>query len=98
MNKINVVYFGTPDFSTIILDNLIKDKRFNIKAVVTNPDRPIGRRQTLKESPAAKLAKEHKIPVLKPEKLDEGFIKNHLSLLDTDLYIIFSYGKILPKS
>lgn len=83
------------------LDQLsdIKDNPpvFVIKTVVTQPDRPVGRKQILFPSPVAELAQKEGIPVLKPEKLDEDFIKNHLAFLEADLYLVASYGKIIPR-
>lgn len=70
---------------------------YTIQAVVTQPDKPVGRYQTLTPSPVAQVAQKYHIPTLKPEKLDEDFIKNYLALLNADSFILAAYGKLLPE-
>ena len=72
-------------------------KMFITQTVVTNPDEPVGRKQRVSPSPVALVAEKYGIPVLKSEKLNEDFIQTHLSLLESDLFIVVSYGQILPK-
>ncbi len=71
--------------------------KFEVQSVVTNPDKPSGRHAEALETPVAKVAAKQKLPVLKPGKLDSEFIKNHLALLEADLFLVASYGKILPR-
>lgn len=71
--------------------------KFIIQAVVTSPERSVGRRQVVTPSAVALVAERYGIPTLKPEKLDDEFIANHHSLITGDLFIVVSYGKILPK-
>ena len=73
-------------------------KLYSIQAVVTSTDKPVGRMQTITESVVAMVANKHHLPVLKPKKLDEEFITSHLPLLTSDLFIVVSYGQILPQS
>lgn len=72
--------------------------RFSIQTVVTRADKPAGRSQTVKSSPVALVAKKYGIPVLKPTKLDNDFITSHLAFLTCDLFIVASYGKIIPQA
>ncbi|MBI2595416.1 methionyl-tRNA formyltransferase [Candidatus Daviesbacteria bacterium] len=104
-HKSSIVYFGTPQFSAFILEQLIKshpgggtDIKFNIKAVVTSPDKSTGRKQFITPSAVSKVAAAHGILVLKPEKLDAEFITTNHQLLTTDLFIVASYGKIIPQA
>lgn len=69
-----------------------------IQVVVTSPDKRVGRKQTLTPSAVSRVAHKYSIPTLKPVKLDEQFIKSHLSFLESDLFIVASYGKILPQA
>ncbi|KKR81107.1 MAG: Methionyl-tRNA formyltransferase [Candidatus Daviesbacteria bacterium GW2011_GWA1_41_61] len=94
-NIIPLVFFGTPSLVVPILQKLTE--HFQVQGVVTAPDKPVGRKQILTSSPVAETAQKYGIPVLKPEKLDEEFIKNHLPFLNADLYIVAAYGKILPQ-
>ncbi len=97
--KKNLVYFGSPDFSANILQNLLKDKSlpFNITAIVTQPDQPSSRGQKMTPSPVAQLAQQHDLPVYKPKQLNSANL-DHLKLLKPELFLVVAYGKILPQS
>lgn len=95
MTKTKIVYFGSPEFSADILRHLINSDRYQVVGVVTNPDRPVGRKQTLTPSPVAQVAAEFHLPTFKPNKLDEDNLM-HVSLLKPDLFITAAYGKIVP--
>ncbi len=62
-----VVFMGTPDFSVPVLQTLLKDG-YEVVAVVTQPDRPKGRKRVLTPPPVKVEALKHEIPVLQPEK------------------------------
>lgn len=96
MRKIKIVYFGTPEFSAYILEKLIEF--CPIQIVITRPDKAKGRKQILTESAVALMSHQHNISVLKPVKLDQEFIENHKDLIDCDIFIVASYGKIIPQS
>ena len=90
------VFFGTPEFAAIILERLIK-AGWTPAAVVTNPDRPVDRKQTLKAPPVkfSIFNFQFSIKVFQPEKLLE--IKDKLTEMGADFGILAAYGKILPK-
>lgn len=94
----DIVFMGTPDFAVPTLQMLI-DEGYNIKAVVTQPDRPKGRGKQLAAPPVKELALKYNIPVLQPEKIrsDQEFAKE-LKKLNPDLAIVVAFGQILPKS
>lgn len=87
---------GTPDFSVPVLNSLIKGS--NVIAVVTQPDKRVGRKQEITQSPVKKVALEHKIEVLQPEKIkgNAEFIKR-VKDLNPDLIVVVAYGFILPQ-
>ena len=91
----NIVFMGTPDFAKESLESLYNNK-YNIIAVVTNPDKPKGRGMKMIASPVKEFAIEKNIPVLQPEKIIE--IKEKLEELKPDLFCVVAYGKILPKA
>lgn len=95
--KLNLVYIGSPAFSASILESIIKGNEVDVVGVVTSPDKPAGRSLTLTPSPVAKLAETYDLPTYKPEKLDEANLA-HLKLLKPDIFLVVSYGKIIPKS
>lgn len=99
MNKIKIWFFGTPIFSAKILQDLINDNNFVIKFVVTNPDKPIGRKQVLTASETAKTIENLNldIPVFKPQKIRNEEFYQKLKSFDCDYFIVVAYGKILPK-
>ncbi|MDD5726144.1 MAG: methionyl-tRNA formyltransferase [Patescibacteria group bacterium] len=100
-----IVFFGTSDFSTPSLEALLKDTRFEVVAVVTKPDAPIGRHQTLTPPPVKVIAQEHDVQVFQFEKIktDEsydqlrGFLASARNDGKVDAYVVVSYGKIIPQ-
>lgn len=97
--KYKIVFFGTSDFSVPSLRALIQDDRFEIIAVVTKPDMPIGRHQEITAPPVKKTAMEKRIPVLQFEsiKTEEAY-EELRSIGEADAYVVVSYGKIIPQS
>lgn len=101
MNNMNskqykIIFFGTPEFSAVILNKLINSS-FRPIAVVTAPDKLKGRKQILTHSCVKELSLKENIPVFQP-----AFFKNNpqiikkLSSLKPDLFIVVAYGLILP--
>lgn len=89
------VFFGTSRFSVILLEEL--KTKFNIvpDLIITAPDRPVGRKQIITPPPAKEWAIENDISTFQPEKLkDEELIEE---LKNYSLFIVASYGKIIPK-
>ena len=94
--KLRVVFMGTSDFADTILNSLIAEK-YNVISVYTQPDKKVGREQTL-EKTAVKITAEKKgIPVFSPAKLGEAEISK-LEEQKPDIFIVAAYGKILPKA
>ncbi len=90
-----IVYLGTPDFAEKPLESLIKNG-YNVVAVVTNNDKPVGRKQILTAPPVKKLALSHGIKVLQYNKIRvEGV--DDLRALKPDLMITCAFGQILSK-
>lgn len=97
IQQLNIIFFGTPEFSAIVLQKLI-DIGYKPACVVTAPDKPVGRKQELTPTPVKSLIMEHKtwnIKILQPEKLDSEFA-NKLKPNAYDLFIVAAYGKIIP--
>ena len=92
----NILYAGTPSNSAKILRYLAKLKPFNIKGVLTQPDKKGKRGNNLLESPVAIEAKDLKLEVFKPENLNSNEIISNLGLLDIDFLVVIAYGKIIP--
>lgn len=91
-----IAFFGTPDLCLVYLDALIESD-YTPSLLVTNPDRPVGRKQSeLAASPVKEWGLEKDIEIFQPEKLDDiAFAK--LGEEDWDLFIVVAYGKIIPE-
>ena len=93
LEKIKVIFMGTPEFSLNVLDMLIKNT--NVIAVVTQPDKVIGRGNEKSFNPIKKLALEHNIRVIQPEKIRKEY--DEIVSLKPDLIVTCAYGQIIPK-
>ncbi len=87
---------GTPDFSVPVLRNLIEEG-YNVVGVVTQPDRPVGRKRILTPPPVKVEAEKHQIPVLQPEKIRNSDEVEKVLALNPDLVVTAAFGQILPK-
>lgn len=95
MDNTRIVYFGTPEFAQSILKALI-DEKYNIVGVVSQPDRPVGRKHILTPTPTHETASAHGIPCIQPEKLSEA--KEEIFALEPELIITCAYGQFVPVS
>lgn len=91
----NYIFFGTPQFATIILERLI-NAGYIPSAVICNPDRPVGRKQIITPPPTKVLAEKYKINVLQPEKINNDLMTQLLNY-QPDFFVVAAYAKIIPK-
>lgn len=91
-----IIFLGTPDFAVPTLETLVADERFDVVAVVTAPDAPVGRKQILTPPPVKITAQKHGIPVLQPNKPTD--IREQLAASRPDCMVTIAYGYILPQS
>ena len=93
---IKIIFWGTPYFSAKILEALIKAD-FSPILTITAQDKPQGRGLEKQASEAKRMAINHGLNVSQPQKLKEiGFLEQ-IKALEPDLFIVASYGKIIPK-
>ncbi|MGD6962906.1 methionyl-tRNA formyltransferase [Fictibacillus phosphorivorans] len=90
-----VLFMGTPDFSVPVLRQLVEDG-YNVVGVVTQPDKPVGRKKEIKQTPVKEEALKHGISVYQPIKLREDY--EDIIALQPDLIVTAAYGQILPKA
>lgn len=95
--KFNIIFAGTPDFSTHALSALIASQH-QICAVYTQPDRPAGRGRQLTASPVKALALQHQLPVFQPQTLRDPIEQQKLADLQADIMVVVAYGLLLPKA
>lgn len=93
--KLNIVFMGTPAFAVPSLD--ILHKNFDVKAVVTAPDKPAGRGMKLHQSEVKKYAESHGIPVLQPSNLKSELFLNQLKEINPYLQVVVAF-RMLPES
>ncbi|CRK80537.1 methionyl-tRNA formyltransferase [Neobacillus massiliamazoniensis] len=91
-----IIFMGTPDFSVPILRQIIEDG-YDVIGVVTQPDRPVGRKKVLTPPPVKVEAVKHGIPVYQPEKIREKGELEKILALHPDIIVTAAYGQILPK-
>ncbi|WP_147532033.1 methionyl-tRNA formyltransferase [Bacillus marasmi] len=91
-----IVFMGTPDFSVPILRSLVENG-YDVIAVVTQPDRPVGRKKVLTPPPVKVEAESHGIPVFQPEKIRRPDELAPILELKPDLVVTAAFGQILPK-
>lgn len=91
-----IVFMGTPDFSVPVLQTILKDG-FDVIAVVTQPDRPVGRKKVLTPPPVKVEALKHNIPVYQPEKIRNSPELTTIIEMKPDLIVTAAFGQILPK-
>ena len=91
--KLKVVFMGTPLFSVPVLESLIE--KYQVLAIVTQPDKPIGRGGKIGISPIKQVGIDNDILVLQPKKIKEEY--EEIIALDPDMIITCAYGQIIPK-
>ncbi|MGE6182726.1 methionyl-tRNA formyltransferase [Aeromonas media] len=97
MNKLKLIFAGTPDFAARHLAALLSSDH-EVVAVYTQPDKPAGRGQKLTASPVKDLALAHDLPVYQPASLRNEEAQAELAALGADLMVVVAYGLILPKA
>lgn len=97
-DTISIVFFGTHDFAVPILSALHANPQIHIQAVITQPDKPVGRQQHLQAPPVKIASQKRMLPVWQPEHLSEEVFLKKITSLQTDVYIVAQYGKLIPKS
>ncbi len=95
---INIVFFGTPAIGLKSLEYLNNSDKFNVLAVVTQPDKPAGRGHKITMSPIKQYALANNIPVFQPKSIrKEPEIQNELKKLSPDFFVTFAFGQILSQ-
>ncbi len=88
-----IIFLGTPEFGSICLKKMI-ESGYKPNLVITNPDRPAGRGKKITESPVSRTAKEHGIPLIKPEKIADASAE--IKKIEPDIMVVAAYGQYIP--
>lgn len=91
-----IIFMGSPQFAVPSLQRLIESQH-EVVAVVTRPDKPKGRGQSMSATPVKELAIAHNLPVLEPAKIRKTNFHEQLAAFKPDILVVVAYGHILPK-
>ena len=98
LEKKRIVFMGTPHYAEAILATLIEAEDMDVVLVVTQPDRPVGRRKVLTPPPAKVLAEAHGIEVFQPLRLSEEGSIEAITVANPDFIVVAAFGQLLPPS
>ncbi len=93
----NIVFMGTPEYATVILEKLLEES-YNVVALFTQADKPVGRKQKVTPPHIKKFALENglSIPIYQPLTLKDKAVQECIKNLEPDMIIVAAYGQILP--
>ena len=93
----NIAFFGTPVYAVSVLEAL-KEAKMLPSLIITQPDKPVGRKRVITPPPVKEWALENNIEILQPDNLKDNPDVDALINTEWDLFIVAAYGLILPKS
>lgn len=88
---VNIIFFGSSQYSIIILEKLLQIKDFNIQAVFTKPDKAVGRSQQITPNPIAAFANQNNLKLFQPEEFDDN-LRSTINELKPDLGLVVAFG------
>ncbi len=92
-----IVFFGTPKIAEDTLKKLIESEKYKPCLVITQKDKPVGRKKVLTSPPVKVLAEKYGIEVFQPESIKEKEVVEKIKNINPDLIVVFAYGHIIPK-
>ncbi len=97
---IRVLFMGTPDYATAILKALVADSEIEVCALITQPDKPVGRKQVLTPPHTKSFLQEldKSIPIFQPQNLKNEEAYDFIAGLAPDFIVVAAFGQILPKN
>jgi methionyl-tRNA formyltransferase len=96
-STVRAVFFGSGSFGIPILGALLAVSGVRVEAVVSAPDRPVGRKAVLTPTPVAARARELDLPVLQPVRVRQPEALEELRALAPDLIVLADYGQLIPR-
>ncbi len=92
-----IVFMGTPQFAVPVLKALVDDPEIDVQLVITQPDRPVGRKAQLTPPPVKDLAQERGLPIMQPDNVNGDDVKEMLTSANPDFIIVVAYGQLLSQ-
>jgi len=93
-----IVYFGSGDIGLPVLESLLNSPAHEVVAVVSQPDKPVGRHQQLTAGPIKQLALQHGVEVFQPARMRDAAAIEVLQGYAPEVIVVMAYGQILPKA
>lgn len=93
---IKIIFMGTPAFAATVLEGLLADERYHVLAVVTQPDRAVGRKRQIQMTPVKEVALSHDLPIYQPEKISGSQEMADIMALGADGIVTAAFGQFLP--
>ncbi|MGT2832310.1 methionyl-tRNA formyltransferase [Streptococcus halotolerans] len=97
MTKPKLIFMGTPDLAATVLQGIIDSDSYDILAVVTQPDRAVGRKKEIQMTPVKKVALANHLRVFQPEKLSGSQEMSDMMALGADGIVTAAFGQFLPE-
>jgi methionyl-tRNA formyltransferase len=94
---VGIIFLGTPEFAVPTLERILSSGH-SVPLVVTQPDRPKGRKQEMTPSPVKAAALRHSIPVYQPERIRHPEAVARLAELKPEVMVVVGYGQIIPQA
>ncbi len=99
MSPLSIIFCGTPEFAVPSLQALLeRPQELKVSLVITQPDQPVGRKQTLTPPPVKVFAEAHRLPCIQPEDINDPSVHFQLSTFNFQLLITVAYGQILSSA
>lgn len=98
MSKVRICFLGTPEFAVVALKELLKDEHFEVVGVVTQPDRPAGRKMQLTPSPVKNFAISQGLKVISPESVNKEHMLQEIKNWGAEVAVVVAFGQILSTN
>ncbi|HBY01679.1 MAG TPA: methionyl-tRNA formyltransferase, partial [Rikenellaceae bacterium] len=95
MNKIKIVFLGTPEFASPSLKLLLEHPSIEVSFVVTQPDKPVGRNAVMTPPPIKVIAQQSNVTNVQPDNVNSDNVVDMVKAVDPDFIIVVAYGQIL---
>ena len=95
---VDIIFMGTPEYASTILERIISDGAFNVKAVYTQKDKPVGRKRIVTPPKVKEVALREGITLFQPDRLKDEEVIEELLAIEVDFIVVAAYGQILPKA
>ena len=97
MSRVRALFMGTPEIAAYCLEKMLADEHFEVVGVVSQPDSPSGRKMQLTPSPVKKLALQHGLKVITPEKVNDDGVMAALATLRAEVVVVVAFGQIVSQ-